>query len=42
MNRRLLLQGFAVALLLRAGIVPAQFVTKTAPKSRSVDDLQRN
>ena len=42
MNRRLLLQGFAVALLLRAGIVPAQFATKTAPKNRSVDDLQRN
>jgi len=42
MNRRLLLQGFAAALLLRAGIVPAQFVTKPAPKGRSVDDLQRN
>ena len=42
MNRRLLLQGFAAALLLRAGIVPAQFVTKAAPKGRSVDDLQRN
>jgi peptide-methionine (R)-S-oxide reductase len=42
MNRRLLLQGFAAALLLRAGIVPAQFVTKAAPKGRGVDDLQRN
>jgi len=42
MDRRLLLQGFAAALLVRAGIVPAQFVTKGPPKNLSVDDLQRN
>lgn len=42
MNRRLLLQAFAAALLMRASIAPAQFVTKGAPKGRSVDDLQRN
>ena len=41
MNRRLLLQAFAAALLMRAGIVPAQFASKAAP-TRSVDDLQRN
>ena len=42
MNRRFLLQAFAAALLMRAGIVPAQFVTKSAPKPRSVDELQRD
>jgi peptide-methionine (R)-S-oxide reductase len=41
MNRRLLLQGFAAALLLRAGIAPAQFAKKSAPVA-SVADLQRN
>jgi peptide-methionine (R)-S-oxide reductase len=42
MNRRLLLQAFAAALLVRAGVVPAQFVTKSAPKAANVDDLQRH
>ena len=42
MNRRLLLQTFGAALLLRAGTAPAQLVTKAAPKPRSVDELQRN
>ena len=42
MNRRLLLQAFAAALLMRAGLTPAQFVTKAAPKAASVDDLQRH
>ena len=42
MNRRLLLQAVAAALLMRAGAVPAQFVDKAAPRTRSVDDLQRN
>jgi peptide-methionine (R)-S-oxide reductase len=42
MNRRLLMQAFAAALLMRAGIVPAQFTSKAAPKARSVEELQRN
>jgi peptide-methionine (R)-S-oxide reductase len=42
MNRRLLLQAFAAAFLLRAGVAPAQFASKSASKVRSVDELQRN
>ena len=42
MNRRLLLQAFAAALVMRAGIAPAQFSTKAASKAASVDDLQRH
>ena len=41
MNRRLLLQGFAAALLMRAGIVPAQSPEARA-KGQSVEDLQRD
>ena len=42
MNRRLLLQALAAAILMRAGVAPAQFTSKPASKVRSVDELQRN
>jgi peptide-methionine (R)-S-oxide reductase len=41
MNRRHLLQALAPLLLLRAGIAPAQFAAKSAPR-RSVAELQRD
>ena len=41
MNRRLVLQALAAALLMRTGIVPAQFVSKAAPKGAGVDELQQ-
>ena len=41
MNRRLVLQALAAALLMRTGIVPAQFVSKAAPKGPGVDELQQ-
>jgi peptide-methionine (R)-S-oxide reductase len=41
MNRRLLLQGFAAALLMIAGIVPAQSLKRVA-KDKSVESLQRD
>ena len=41
MNRRLVLQALAAALLMRAGIVPAQFVSKPAPKGPAADELQQ-
>jgi peptide-methionine (R)-S-oxide reductase len=42
MNRRLVLQAFAVALLARAGIAPAQFMKKPARKTPSVEELQHD
>lgn len=42
MNRRLVLQAFAAALLMRAGLVPAQFMKKSTGKTPTVEDLQRN
>ena len=41
MNRRLLLQGLAAALLVRAGPSPAQFVNPQS-KGKTVADLQRD
>ncbi|HLX29808.1 MAG TPA: peptide-methionine (R)-S-oxide reductase MsrB [Casimicrobiaceae bacterium] len=41
MNRRHLLQALAPLLLLRAGVAPAQFAAKAAPK-QSVAELQRD
>jgi len=41
MNRRLLLQGLAAALLFRTGTTPAQFVNPQS-KGKTVADLQRD
>jgi len=42
MDRRLLLQTFAAALLLRGGAASAQFVKNRSPKTPSVEALQRD
>jgi peptide-methionine (R)-S-oxide reductase len=42
MNRRLLLQSVAAALLVRTGAAPAESAQKNAPKARGIEELQRN
>ncbi len=42
MNRRLLLQGLATALLAPASAVLAQYLPRAVPKNKTVEDLQRN